>query len=220
MESNFEHNFCESRLTNNQPPEIYNSYTSLFITFIPLIIGFPRNGILYNIACMLSFNGFASFYYHYTLTWLGKQADEISMILATYYGIWGLLKMYYLYEKNIINYYNGWNGLFMVSFIVLNTLIKYDLLFPYLFSFYICIVLYLIKKTANKYNLNYKRYLFVSFIGAKSWIISEIYCNEYTKFGHVLWHLLFPLGFYNIIMYFDKEYMRIKKYNLVSNVNS
>ena len=37
------HNFCESRLNNNQPPEILNSYTSLFITIIPLIYGLPHN---------------------------------------------------------------------------------------------------------------------------------------------------------------------------------
>lgn len=67
MNNNFEHNFCESRLNNNVPPEIYNSYTSLAITFIPLIMGFPKSNTFYNVACMLAFNGCASFYYHYTL---------------------------------------------------------------------------------------------------------------------------------------------------------
>ena len=74
------HNFCESRLNGNEPPEILNSYTSLFITIIPLINGLPNNIIFFNVATMLIFNGFASFYYHYTLTWIGKQSDEISMI--------------------------------------------------------------------------------------------------------------------------------------------
>ena len=43
MEELVVHNFCESRLTNYNPPEIYNSYTSLFITIIPFMMGFPKN---------------------------------------------------------------------------------------------------------------------------------------------------------------------------------
>ena len=45
MTSTIVHNFCESRLTNYQPPEIYNAYTSLFITFIPLVLGFPKTNV-------------------------------------------------------------------------------------------------------------------------------------------------------------------------------
>ena len=94
------HNFCESRLNDNQSPEILNSYTSLFITFIPLIYGLPKNIIFFNISCMLLFNGFASFYYHYYLSWFGKQADEIIMILCNYFGLCGLIKMNYANKNN------------------------------------------------------------------------------------------------------------------------
>ena len=117
MENKFIHNFCESRLQNNLPPEIYNSYTSLIISVFPFILSFPKSNIFYNIACMLAFNGFASFYYHYNLNWYGKQADEISMILSNYYGIWGLLKMYYMKNRSTINWYNGWNSIFMIVFL-------------------------------------------------------------------------------------------------------
>ena len=210
MNNNFEHNFCESRLNNNTPPELYNSYTSLIITFIPLIIGFPKNNTFYNVACMLAFNGCASFYYHYTLSWLGKQADEVSMILATYFGVWGLLEMYYE-NKMLANWYNGWNSMFMIMFIVFNTISKYDILFPYIFSIYICIVLFLIDIVSKKINIKYKPYLIISFTGASCWIISEIYCTEYTKYGHVIWHIMFPLGFYKLILNFDKKkYLYIK----------
>lgn len=211
MNKLFLHNFCESRLNNNLPPEIYNSFTSFFITIIPLFYGFPKNNIFYNVACMLAFNGCASFYYHYTLSWFGKQVDEISMILATYYGIWGLLKMYYFDNKNQLNWYNGWNGIFMINFIAFNTLIEYDFLFPILFSIYISSVLYLLHIISKKYNLHYKKNLLISSIGANCWILSEIYCNEYTSFGHVIWHLLFPLGFYNIIMEYDNKLLQLKK---------
>ena len=203
MNNNFEHNFCESRLNNNVPPEIYNSYTSLAITFIPLIMGFPKSNTFYNVACMLAFNGCASFYYHYTLSWIGKQADEVSMILASYFGIWGLLEMYYTNNQTLSNWYNGWNSMFMIIFIVINTLVKYDVLFPYLFSMYIGVVLYLIDIVSKKYNRVYRPYLMISFTGASCWILSEIHCTEYTKYGHVVWHVLFPLGFYKLIMRFD-----------------
>ena len=205
------HNFCESRLNDNNPPELFNSYTSLFITIIPLIYGLPENIIFFNIACMLIFNGFASFYYHYTLSWMGKQSDEISMILSTYFGICGLTKLLYpsdLTKKKLIF---GMNNIFMLLFIIFNTNIETDKFFPYLFSFYILVVLILIHKVSNKYknipnhagNCSYKYELMLSATGAVSWIISELYCNVYTKFGHVIWHLLFPLGFYQLILKFD-----------------
>jgi len=211
METTIVHNFCESRLTNYQPPEIYNAYTSLFITFIPFLLGFPKTNVFYNVACMLAFNGCASFYYHYALNWIGKQADEISMVLATYYGIWGLLKMYHN-EKWLINWCNGWNTLFMISFIISNTVVEYDHVFPYIFGLYMCIVLHLIYNVSTLYKYTYKRYLAISLVGFTCWTVSEVYCNEYTQYGHVIWHLLFPLGFYRLILSFDKHLMRNRRY--------
>ena len=101
---------------------------------------------------MLAFNGCASFYYHYYLDWVGKQADEMSMILATYFGIWGLLKMYFIKNQGLLNWYNGWNSMFMISFLIFNTNSKYDFLFPILFTIYIGISLGLIYKISEIYN--------------------------------------------------------------------
>ena len=207
----FSHNFCESRLTNNTPPEIYNAYSSLIITTFPLVLGFPKNAVFYNLACMLAFNGCASFYYHYYLDWVGKQADEMSMILATYYGIWGLLKMYFIKNKEVINKYNGLNSIFMIMFLIFNTISKYDFLFPTLFTIYMCVALNLIYKVSKKYHYPYKNYLIISFIGTKCWFISEVFCNEYTQYGHVVWHCLFPLGFYKLILYYDEQKTNLKK---------
>lgn len=210
MENEFKHNFCESRLQNNEGPELWNSYTSLIISAFPFFIGFPKSSMFYNIACMLSINGFASFYYHYYLNWYGKQADEITMILSNYYGIWGLLRMYYFYDKKPINWYNGWNSAFMVFFLVTNTISKYDKLFPNIFLVYLAVTIYLIYKVSTKYNYKYKRYLLTSAVGGASWVISEVYCNETTKYGHVVWHFMFPLGFYQLIMKFDQHYRDMK----------
>lgn len=214
----FSHNFCESRLTNYSPPEIYNAYTSLIITSFPLILGFPINSNFYNLACMLTFNGFASFYYHYYLDWNGKQADEMSMILSTYFGIGGLLQMYFMNDATHINPYNGWNSVFMLLFLIFNANLKYDYLFPILFTIYLSVALSLIYKISEVYHYEYKRYLIISFIGAKCWIISEVYCNEYTQYGHVVWHGLFPLGFYQLILYYDSKMTQLKL-NKMLNTN-
>lgn len=211
MDVKFKHNFCESRLNNYQPPELWNAYTSFAISVFPFILKFPKSNIFYNIACMLSINGFASFYYHYYLSWYGKQADEITMILANYYGIWGLLKMYYFTNKTKINWYNGWNSVFMVLFLVINTVSKNDYMFPNIFGFYLFFSIYLIYLVANKNNYSYKRYLFISSIGGICWIISENHCTEITKYGHVVWHFLFPLGFYRLIINYDNYYCEMKK---------
>ena len=165
---------------------------------------------------MLAFNGCASFYYHYRLTWIGKQSDEISMILANYYGIWGLLKMYHFNKKDTLNWYNGWNSIFMICFIVFNTLLRFDYLFPLLFSIYIYITLFYIRKVAIRHGIVYRKYLLVSFTGAICWIISELNCNEITVYGHVLWHLLFPLGFYQLVLRYDEKITELRQ-SLLNN---
>ena len=57
----FNHNFCESRLQYNEGPEYYNAITSLFITIITLITGFPKNTYFKNITYMFILNGFFFF---------------------------------------------------------------------------------------------------------------------------------------------------------------
>ena len=186
MTSDVVHNFCESRLNDNDPPELFNSYTSFFITIIPLLYGLPENIIFFNIACMLIFNGFASFYYHYTLSWIGKQADEMSMILSTYFGICGLTKLLYITNCKNKKIIFGINNIFMIMFLIFNADENTDKFFPYLFGIYICMVLILIHKVSNKYkhiancanNCNYKYELMLSASGAICWIISELYHKE------------------------------------------
>ena len=196
---NFNHNFCESRLQNNNPPELFNAYTSFFITILPLFFGFPKNYNYLNIAYSLFFNGIGSFYYHYNLNWLGKQLDEVSMILANYFGINALIQTERYGMNNYIFYL--FNFTYMYLFLVINTLPYFDFLFPFLFG------LYLFPTLFGQHYLNLL--LGISLIGAISWLVSEIFCNKYTVFGHVVWHFLFPLGFYLIVIRYDKIYSRI-----------
>jgi len=204
----FNHNFCESKLQNNKGPELWNAWTSLVISAVPFIYGFPKYPLLYNVACMLSVNGVASFHYHYYLNWFGKQGDEMSMILANYFGIWGLINMYYKKSERRNNL-NRYNTAFMYLFLVSNTLVDYDPLFPTIFGVYVGGSLIMIYQVGNMYKIPYKKNLLVSFIGASCWIISEHFCNKYTTFGHPIWHLMFPLGFYKLILDYDKVKQRL-----------
>ena len=59
-DDNFIHNFCESRLTNYQPPEIYNSVSALFMFFYLSYLVILKMLFFFNIAILLQFNGIAS----------------------------------------------------------------------------------------------------------------------------------------------------------------
>ena len=97
----------------------------------------------------------------------------------------------------------------MFLFIVFNTEIYFDFLFPYLFSSYLIPLLYLVYINGNFYNINYKHEILISIFGAISWIVSEVFCNKYTKYGHIIWHILFPLGYYKLLLKFDQIYQRL-----------
>ena len=210
----FTHNFCESRLNDFIPPEIWNSFSSLVISIIPFLFKTPLSHELVNVKYLLVFNGFASFIYHYYLNWLGKHLDEISMILANYFGINYLLNIYFLnnsFTKNKKDLLKTSNLYFCVIFTSINTLPNLDYLFPNIFAIYLIPTLYLIYYISNNLEIN-KNYiynsLYASAIGSLSWIISENFCNEITQYGHVIWHFLFPFGLYRIIDYFDGKFNR------------
>ena len=199
---NFKHNFCESRIYHNKP-EIINSLSSLYIFLLPIIYGNPKNDILYNISILLQLNGLTSCYFHYNLNWLGKQLDEIPMILISYLSIWFLLKIYYNKDINLLNYYNYWNSFYVIMILTINTFPNYSYLFPYLFGLYIFFAILLIHLVSVKFNIVYKKDLIKSGIGALLWWLSELDCTKWTYIGHLFWHILFPLGFYNLILKFD-----------------
>ena len=217
-DTKFVHNFCESRLQDNKSPELWNTATSFVISAVPFMYGFPKYPLLYNVACMLSFNGVASAYYHYKLTWFGKQADEVSMILANYFGLWALINMYYD-RSTRRNNLNRFNTFFMYMFLISNTLVRYDMLFPTVFGIYVGGSLLMIIQVSWKYDVPCIKNLLISTIGAVGWIASEHFCNETTMFGHVIWHLLFPYGFYKLILDFDKIKQRLPVLQTIDDWN-
>jgi len=201
------HNFCESRLTNYYPPEIVNAYTSLFITCIPIIYGFPKNRYFFYIAILFILNGFASLYYHYYLNYIGKISDEICMILINYYCILGFMNVNYnnqIDNQIVIKQYQNYNQLATLLFILFNCIQYFDFLFPFLFATYVIPTLYLSYQISQRYNYNYYSLCF-SFIGIICWIVSEVHCNEYTYLGHAIWHITFPLGVYKLVLLYDRK---------------
>ena len=207
------HNFCESRLNNYNPPELFNAFSSLIISVYPFYFGFPENDILFNTSILFFINGLTSFYYHYKLNYIGKQADEIAMIISTYYGIWILLKIFFK-QKNKVNIYNVFNTFYMFGFIIVNLDTYLDFYFPFLFGGYLIGFLYLIVRVSMINNIYILKSIFISLLGGIFWLISELNCNEVTQYGHILWHILFPLGIYRIILSVDKS---IKNNNLLNN---
>lgn len=192
------HNFCESRLNDNQAPETINSITALYMCYLPCFFGKPKNHLLSNVALLLQINGIASCYYHYKLNWFGKQIDEISMILANFFGLWTLLEFYFI-ESYV--FYNQLNIIYMLLCISINTISSMDSLFPIMFGMYMIYTIYFIIITS--YHIKLVNNIILSIIGFISWYVSEQYCNRYTYLGHSIWHLLFPIGFYKILMQYD-----------------
>ena len=199
----FYHNFCESRLKDNQGPEYWNSGTSLFISIVPLFFPKPKTLYFQQFALMLMINGPCSFYYHYSLSWLGKHLDEITMFMGNYYLICGLSSFYgiRLQKKYIFI-----NSAILPLYIAFNTLPQYDIFFAFVYTSYCLFTLFLLHDITKKSkcfrpvidNLS------IATIGASSWIVSEVFCNEITQYGHIVWHFLFPLGIYSVMMVLDK----------------
>jgi hypothetical protein len=199
----FSHNFCESRLNNNEGPEYFNAYSAIFITLIPFYYGIPVNYHLKKVALMLILNGGFSFYYHYSLVWLGKQLDEVTMFLANYYYLCGLLKYYT--DEDIKMRITTMSTIILPVLISVNTIPQYDIYFPYIFTLYTVPTVFIIVDIAITHNklremlLN----LIITSIGCISWVISEYKCNNITTYGHVLWHIFFIIGIYRFVKMYD-----------------
>lgn len=197
------HNFCESRINNFTPPEIFNAYSSLIISGVPFYFGFPHEQSFLYVSIMFIFTGLSSFYYHYFLTNYGKQADEIPMILSVGIGFQNIIKINLKKNERNYKYLSTLNIFSMLLFIIFNTNPENDPYFPHIFTLYLLPLVYFLQINEKKYNITYKKDLLISAIGSGAWLISENFCNKYTTYGHVIWHMLFPIGFYKIVLNYD-----------------
>lgn len=201
----FKHNFCESKIFGK--PEYINAITSLFISIIPFFFKFPKITAFKRIFFILFLNGISSFYYHIKLDWIGKQLDELTMILIVYIFIFKLIII--IHKLNFVFLFD----LLFLSIFVINSIPKLDFIFPLLFSLPVSLLLYIIYKLSKIYiGIEFNNFLYC-FIGFLFWIISELLCNKYTYVGHGLWHLFFPLGAVKIINNLDYVLINNRKFN-------
>ena len=201
------YNFCESIINNNNPPEIINSISSLAISIVPLVFGFPKNSILLKILSIIFIlTGFSSAYFHYYLNWIGKQADEICMLLLNLIGNIFLIKN--LYQKNsfLFKFFNFLNFFIFSLILIKNLQIKNVLNFPKYYLYYTIVTLFFLIKYNLKKKIKILKNILISLTGFIFWIISEKYCNKITFLGHSLWHILFPIGFFFMILSIDKNF--------------
>lgn len=209
---NFSHNFCESRVFNNQP-ELFNAISSLFITIIPFFYNIPNNTSLRRVTFILIINGICSSYYHYYLTWFGKQIDEITMVYALYIGTIKIMKLVDIgYVKDSIQNKYIIYDIFTMSTVAINTLPNYNDIFPFMYFLGVLFLLYniyILKQNISTISVKCLSYSFYGFI---LWVLSEIFCNRYFYFGHSLWHILFPLGFIKFMNVLDNS---IPKINII-----
>jgi hypothetical protein len=203
---NFKHNFCESKIFGK--PEYINAFTSLFISIIPFFFKFPQITSFKRIFFILFLNGLSSFYYHMKLDWIGKQLDELTMILIVYIFI---LKLIIIMHKLKLFYFIDF--LFLIIFVI-NSISQFDFIFPALFTIPIIILLYLIYKLSKIYKDIKLHYFIFCLVGVFSWITSELLCNKYTYIGHGLWHFFFPLGAVKIISNLDFVLTRNREINI------
>ena len=197
----FHHHFCESRLT--QGPEVWNAYTSFLVSLVPCFFPKPHHLEFQQFAWMLMLNGPCSFYYHYHLTWLGKHLDETTMFLANYYLICGLSRFYKQKQRY---FYILANSALLPFYLTFNVFPQNDVYFPFLYTSYCTFTCALLLDIAvkNKCRVSMARNLALTTFGASCWILSEAFCDETTVFGHVLWHLFFPLGIYRVVNMLDR----------------
>ena len=93
--ADIDHGFCESVGQELPYPEIYNSYSSLFISLVGLIglllsLKYKRIYSIKMIYGMLVVNGVGSFFYHYTQQMGWAVVDELSMMISVIMGLYSL----------------------------------------------------------------------------------------------------------------------------------
>ena len=94
----------------------------------------PIYPLLYNVACMLAFMGNPVLTIIIVVNMVWKTILHYDF--SYYFGIWALINMYYQ-RSSRRNNLNRYNTLFMYVFLISNTLVKYDILFPSVYGVYV-----------------------------------------------------------------------------------
>lgn len=209
----YDHFFCEMTLYG-QPPEYFNAFSALFLSFIGffgLFKGLKIPDITY-IYTSFIVNGIASFLYHYT-NYLGwGLMDRFSMIMIAIY--------FYNLAFKIFEYFDICSSFFDILrvfstfyFTVLLTIcgLQNELLFNILFGFFLgstVLFMTLVQFMNKKFDVptqlltyGWKGIGLISTAGG-FWILTESFCQSHWiikyLFGHSIWHICVGLGGYYI----------------------
>lgn len=203
--------FCEKKLYPNQP-EYLNAYSALYLSLISLY-NLPQykayNGITL-IYSNIFINGIGSFLYHWYGWYIFKLLDETTMIMAIWISISELLiNLDYPIFYNILYY--QFNNIFLI----LNTFMWFDNIFPIVFGGEVLLLIPLyfqsIKKIKDKNYDGIKGIIICSSAGIV-WTITEKHCNKNLILGHPFWHISMGLGINYLTKYFK---LLVKPANLI-----
>ena len=215
-----DHPFCEYYIYNNpdkmatNTPEYFNSFSSLFISFIGLF------GLIYNnyvtevnyLYISLIVNGLTSFMYHWTNNIGWGLMDRFSMILFplyTFHIINKIMRKFNL-RKTPHFIYKFFTTLYVTVLFTITGLHNEEF-FNMTFGIYLLNLLFILLYVSfidKKINIEPKilnigwkgiGYIIISGI---AWILTEIYCHDIWIFkylmGHTFWHYFVSLGGYYI----------------------
>ena len=216
-------NFCERKLYPDRP-EYINAISALYITgigYYNLRKIAKKSVSLSLIHWCICINGIGSFYYHWTAWYLFRLIDEFTMIIPLWIGIVKIMHdlNYSTYWLGIISIYNilllvfdvfPWFKYFAILF-----LIEMLLIIPLYNGVYIQYTQsqnIIIRKFAYFKNNGFKGIVICSISGI-TWGIAELNCNEYSVFGHAIWHIGMSTGLCNIIQYLNKHTELVKNLN-------
>ena len=155
--------------------EYYNTLSSFFYVVIGYIF---INSRVSRLAKSVMAIGIGSMFLHGTLRFYGQWLDEMSMIVACFFGLHEISP-----RKKPLRY---------LPFVLLIYIhcYKYFIIFLVIFS---CINIYLIVHSLNKkwQNLNIFLYAVLFILGTGCWFIDQLFC-EYVQhlYLHAWWHVL------------------------------
>lgn len=236
----YDHPFCEANIYG-QPPEYFNSYSSLFLTFIgcyamtinrPFLFESNYDSAKYNDIFMLyaslTINGLMSFLYHYT-NWIGwGLMDRFSMVLIATYSFNSFTNA--LYTFDLCQPFYNLVRLFQISYLtILLTItgLHNEHLFNILFGIFLLgLIIFMFQITFSRQRnyisqeiifYGWKGVLLIYLAGI-TWIITENLCNEFfiMKYlmGHTFWHFGVGLGGYYISLVLLALFSRDKITNI------
>ena len=225
-----DHGFCESIGQKLPYPEIFNFYSSFYISFIGLLgmILNYYNGYRFRVTSliygMFFINGFGAAGYHYTQQKGWSVIDELSMMIAINLG---LLYLYGLLIKQNKKYFElnkiyGILNILLTCYISIYLILGFTFsifdetryLFPLIFMFSCLslipglIIMFKFTKDSNYYN-DYRRVLIIglitSILSGFLWVITENLCPLYPilkyTYSHSIWHIGMSYGMFMIMQF-------------------